>query len=69
MQQVDEIDAKLGGQRFIKPQLLVNLLIGTLVSIRADNRQHRVDGHDAANGKGQQQQAEQRNHHLQQPFG
>jgi hypothetical protein len=29
------------------------------------NRQHRVDGHDAANGKGQQQQAEQCNHHLQ----
>ena len=69
VQQVDEIDAKLGGQRFIKPQLLVNLLISTLVSIRADDRQHRVDRHDAANGKGQQQQAEQRNHHLQQPFG
>ena len=52
VQQVDEIDAKLGGQRFIKPQLLVNLLISTLVSIRADDRQHRVDRHDAANGKG-----------------
>ena len=68
VQQVDEIDAKLGGQRFIKPQLMVNLLVGTLVSVRANNRQHRVDGHDAANSEGQQQQAEQRNHHLQQPF-
>ena len=68
VQQVDEVDTKLGHQRLVKAQLVIDLLIGTLVGIRADNRQHRVDRHHAANKKGQQQQAKQRNRHLHQPF-
>ena len=68
VQQVDEVNAKLGHQRLVKAQLVIDLLIGALVGIRADNRQHRVDGHHAANEKGQQQQAKQRNRHLHQPF-
>ncbi|SAJ34135.1 Uncharacterised protein [Enterobacter cloacae] len=64
MQQVIEVNTELSQQRPVESQLVIDLLIGAVVGIRSDNRQHRIDGHYATDEKGQQQQTEQRHHHL-----
>ena len=64
VQQVIEVNTELSQQRPVESQLVIDLLIGAVVGIRSDNRQHRIDGHYAADEKGQQQKAEQRHHHL-----
>ncbi|CAH0268270.1 hypothetical protein SRABI106_02991 [Rahnella aquatilis] len=68
MRQPGKVNTELRPQRFIKAELMVNLLIGAVVGVRSDNRQHRIHRHHAADKKRQQQQSEQRDRYLHQTF-
>ncbi|MNY70470.1 hypothetical protein D3C86_2086050 [compost metagenome] len=68
MQEIVQVNAELRQQGLIETQLVINLLIGAVVGVRPDNRQHRINRHHATDKKGQQQQAKQRHQHLRQPL-
>ncbi|MOA25255.1 hypothetical protein D3C78_1459680 [compost metagenome] len=63
VQQVAEVDRELGPQRFVQAQLFVHLGVGRGVGVRANDGQHRVQGHHSSDEKGQQQQPQQRHRH------
>ena len=53
VQQIAKVDRELGPQRLVQAQLFVHLGVGRGIGVRADDGQHRVQGHDPSDEKGQ----------------
>ncbi|MNY13254.1 hypothetical protein D3C86_1463830 [compost metagenome] len=59
VQQVVEVQAELGPDRFVQAHGPVHLVVGGAVGVRADHGQHRVQRHHPTNEESQRQQTQQ----------